>query len=52
MQKLEITCTARLFRLVSKAWLLSDILKSSNSSANGSNGTPPAGLTSPVDSPE
>ena len=52
MQKLEITCTARLFRLVSKAWLLSDILKSSNSSATGSNGTPPAGLTSPVDSPE
>lgn len=52
MQKLEITCTARMFRLVSKAWLLSDILKSSNSSATGSNGTPPAGLTSPVDSPE
>lgn len=52
MQKLEITCTARMFRLVSRAWLLSDILKSSNSSANGSNGTPPASTALPVDSPE
>lgn len=52
MQKLETTCTARMFRLVSKAWLLSDILKPSNSSANGSNGTPPASTAPPVDSPE
>lgn len=52
MQKLEISCTARMFRLVSKAWLLSDILKSSNSSVNGSNGTPPASSEPPVDSPE
>jgi DNA-binding CsgD family transcriptional regulator len=52
MQKLEITCTARMFRLVSKAWLLSDIPKLSNSSANGSNGTPPASTAPPVDSPE
>ena len=27
MQKLGISCTAQLFRLVSKAWMLSDILK-------------------------
>lgn len=27
MQKLGITCTAQLFRLVSKAWMLSDILR-------------------------
>jgi len=27
MQKLEINCSAQLFRLVSKAWLLSDILR-------------------------
>lgn len=28
MQKLGISCTAQLFRLVSKAWMLSDILRS------------------------
>jgi DNA-binding NarL/FixJ family response regulator len=27
MQKLGISCTAQLFRLVSKAWMLSDILR-------------------------
>jgi hypothetical protein len=33
MQKLDLTCAAQLYRLVSKAWLMSDILRPPGSPA-------------------
>lgn len=50
MQKLEINCTAQLFRLVSKAWLLSDILRvpASNTQVANHGPTLPRNLRPPL----
>ena len=50
MQKLGITCTAQLFRLVSKAWMLSDILRTDRGSlaAESDGASPPAEQCPPL----